>query len=480
MARKPLPLGTWGKFRTYVTHINEKGKADGYRSTAYFRDFDGRTRQVDAYGPSKTVAENNLQQKLIDRRNGGRGTKLTGSDKFSLAAHLWLEKFRQMVKDGKRSAGSLDTYRRHLDRTLLPRLGNLRLGEMNTPLVDKVVCAIRDEVGPSTARSCRSIISGILGLAVRFGAIPFNPVRDVERVEGQPKRKPRALTQDEREAWFAQISTDPAAVQAELPDLTTFMLATGVRIGESLGLLWSQVNLQTGEVEITHQIIRVTGEGLIRTRTKSRAGERVLVVPTWCLSMLQTRAAQGIRLEQAVFPDSRGGFRDPSNVNRALRNARSPIGGEVRRALSEQLRKARRGAGITQAAVTKRLGWSSSRISLIERARLKVTREDAAALLDLYRIHGQERAALLHMVDEASAPSEADAFSWLTSHVFRKTTATILDDAGQSARQIADQLGHARPSMTQDVYMGRKAKNPAAASALERALNAASESKTVG
>lgn len=42
-----------------------------------------------------------------------------------------------------------------------------------------------------------------------------------------------------------------------------------------------------------------------------------------------------------------------------------------------------------------------------------------------------------------------------------------LDDAGQTARQIADQLGHARPSLTQDAYIGRKAKNPAAADALE-------------
>lgn len=48
-------------------------------------------------------------------------------------------------------------------------------------------------------------------------------------------------------------------------------------------------------------------------------------------------------------------------------------------------------------------------------------------------------------------------------------TATILDDAVQSARQIADQLGHARPSLPQDVYMGRRAKNPAAA-ALDDAL----------
>jgi integrase len=60
--------------------------------------------------------------------------------------------------------------------------------------------------------------------------------------------------------------------------------------------------------------------------------------------------------------------------------------------------------------------------------------------------------------------------SHLTSHSFRKTTATILDEDGQSARQIADQLGHSRPSMTQDVYMGRKVRNPAAAEALERAF----------
>lgn len=58
MARKPLPLGTWGKFRTYITHTNEKGKADGYRSTAYFRDFDGRTRQVDAYGCQRRLKMN--------------------------------------------------------------------------------------------------------------------------------------------------------------------------------------------------------------------------------------------------------------------------------------------------------------------------------------------------------------------------------------------------------------------------------------
>ena len=55
----------------------------------------------------------------------------------------------------------------------------------------------------------------------------------------------------------------------------------------------------------------------------------------------------------------------------------------------------------------------------------------------------------------------------VTSHSFRKATATLLDRAGLSARVIADQLGHARPSMTQDVDMSRKAVDSRAVGALE-------------
>ena len=64
-----------------------------------------------------------------------------------------------------------------------------------------------------------------------------------------------------------------------------------------------------------------------------------------------------------------------------------------------------------------------------------------------------------------------DALAWVTSHSFRKTAATILDEAALSARLVADQLGHSRPSMTQDVYMGRHAIDSQAALALDAALN---------
>ncbi|TKK83396.1 hypothetical protein FDA38_02120 [Kribbella jiaozuonensis] len=49
-----------------------------------------------------------------------------------------------------------------------------------------------------------------------------------------------------------------------------------------------------------------------------------------------------------------------------------------------------------------------------------------------------------------------------------QTTATALDRRGRSARQIADHLGQAQVSITQDVYMGRRIHNPSAAEALDQ------------
>jgi len=58
----------------------------------------------------------------------------------------------------------------------------------------------------------------------------------------------------------------------------------------------------------------------------------------------------------------------------------------------------------------------------------------------------------------------------VSSHSFRKTVATLIDDAGLSARIGADQLGHARPSMTQDVHMARGQVHTEVADALGKAV----------
>lgn len=472
MPRKPLPLGTWGKVRIYPSHFNARGKADRYRAVTYFRDFDGETRQVPAYGRTKTEAEDNLVQRCKERVRARGGSALTSMDRFSAGAELWIGEIKQKIADGVLSPGTLETYTRTLNNHVLPATAELRFGEFAVPLVDKIIKKIKKSSGAPTARTSRTVLSGVFGVAVRHGAMETNPATQIERIEsGAKKRIPRSLEADERQMWFQMLKTDPKAIAADLFDLTVFMLGTGARIGECLGITWEQINFFTGEVGITHQVIRVTGRGLIRIRTKSRAGERVLKAPSWCVSMLRARFIRGVRLTDPVFPDRNGGFRDPSNTRRSLRDARSPVGTELRRNLGQALQECRRAAGLTQKQAAETIGCAQNRVSLAENGRVRVDPVEVERVLDAYGVLPARRVELQELAHDAAAPVAADALTWVTSHSFRKTTATLLDDAGQSARQIADQLGHAKPSLTQDDYMGRKAKNPAAADALEEIAN---------
>ena len=385
MGRPPLPIGTWGLIRTYP--IGD-AKRKGFRAVAKYRDFDGVTRTVQASGRSATQASQNLRRVLQDRSQAGRQGELTGMSRFADAADLWLGRVRELVEEGRRSPATVDTYERQLRNHILPAMGEVRLGEATTPLVDKVVGSIKRRISPATAKSCRSVISGVMGFAVRQGAIASNPVREVERIEAKPKREPRALTVEERVRLLAQLQSDEAAVRRDLPDLVFFMLCTGCRIGEALATVWSDVDLDAGTVQITSTLVRIRGEGLLRKGTKTTNAERTLPLPPSAVAMLRRRFMSGARLDQPLFPDVLGGFRDPANVRREIREARG----------------------------------------------------------------------------------DDEALAWITSHTFRRTAATILDEASLTGRLIADQLGHARPSMTQDVYMGRRAIDSRTAQALESAL----------
>jgi integrase len=205
------------------------------------------------------------------------------------------------------------------------------------------------------------------------------------------------------------LARDPQAVAADLPDFTTFLLATGVRIGEALGLMWSEVDLGGGEVAINAQVMRVTGVGLVRGPTKSAAGQRVLRLPRWCLDVLVRRAAEGIRPEEPVFSDALGGFRDPNKVRRDLRRARAPRGNQTRQDLGTELLRARRAAGRSRKQVAAELGWPMTRMELVETGRVRLEHDELMALADLYRVRGAARSSLLALGQEASRPSEGRA-----------------------------------------------------------------------
>ncbi|MFK4084145.1 tyrosine-type recombinase/integrase [Kribbella sp. NPDC020789] len=384
MAQQRLPIGTWGKIRTHAV-TDSKGRVS-YRAMAKFRDFNGAVVPVERRGKTKGAAISNLRTALRERAKMGKAGTWTTTHRFNEIADEWVEEIEELVRDGSRSPGTIQIYRSVLEKHVRPALGELRLAEVTTARVDVFIRRIKSDVGVPTAKLCRSVVSGVMGLAVRSGPLDANPVREIRRIE-QPRKKKlaRSLTIEEVELWLNAVDANEYAKAKDIPALSLFMLGTGVRIGEALALTWAEVDLTAAAVEIEWTVGRISGQGLIRRPTKSSAGERTLPLPQRVLDMLTKRHGAGVQLDWPVFPDSIGGHRDPNNTLKIFRKVRA----------------------------------------------------------------------------------EVESLEWVKSHNFRKTLATILDGDGQSARQIADQLGHSRVSMTQDGYLGRKIKNPGAAKAMD-------------
>ena len=379
MPRPPLPIGTYGRITFSVS------ASGSHIARASYRDADGVTRPVARTAATQAIARNKLLTALRERSSPNSRSGLSAESRFKETAALWLAGVEEAADVGDMSPNTVQLYGLQLKNHVEPALGSLRLREVTTPRVDDFLRAVRTSRGVSTAKTCRTVVSGVMGLAVRYGAVPVNPVREAGRVRGGTRKAPRALTAEERARWLSALESDERAVRKDLPDLTRWMLATGLRIGEALAVAWSDVDLDAGTVEVDWKLIRIKGESLRRVRRLKGGDDRTLPLPPFAITMLRRRCPGPAALGP-LFPDSLGGWRDPSNTSRDLRAARGTAG-----------------------------------------------------------------------------------FTWVTSHVFRKTCATILDEAGLSARAIADQLGHARPSMTQDVYMARQILSSAAAEALEAA-----------
>lgn len=324
--RPQLAVGDYG-------NISYSVLGDGQHvAQARLRDADGETRRVKAQGRSKGAAAEALKAKFKERATAG---ELSSESRVAeLAERYWVEKQGEDLAANTRS-----NLRRSLDNHIIRRVGKLRVREVTTQRLDRVIRDITKEHGPGTALTVRSAMSGMFGSAVRWGATKYNPVTHT----GVPKlvrKQIRVLTVDE--LWvmrsYAVDRLRPLTFEERLArangdktrmggkdrgrdplDIMDFLLSTGCRAGEVPGLEWADVHLDDVApwVEVRQQVVRVPGVGLELTQTKEHDVRR-LRLPGFAVEML-TR-----RLETAagpmVFPSERGGLKAPRNIATAWKN----------------------------------------------------------------------------------------------------------------------------------------------------------------
>lgn len=285
----------------------------------YYRDYSGRRRRIRRNAPTRATARREVMTALQLALTVGDEPGFTASSSLAKAADAWLEVLEERVERGTRSATTLDLYRHAVQKHIRPGIGELRLGELTVPRVDRFLQRVLRTKGYSTAKLCRTVLSGISRWLVRQGGLPFNPVRDTAPLELDRDRTARAMTPAQIREWLDILDADEFARRHDLPELARFILATGLRLGEALGVRWSDIDPDRGSLRVQRTIVRVKGKGLVASRPKTRSSQRVLVLPGWCLTMLQARRARLGVVGGPVFADSLGGYRDRNNVGAAFR-----------------------------------------------------------------------------------------------------------------------------------------------------------------
>lgn len=414
MAREPLPLGTWGS-------INVSRTTSGtWSARGKYRDMDGKVRIVEARGNTAAAARRNLQQKFANRKTPRYGLVNPRSKINELVAVFLVE-----LEASDKAERTKDKYSYCIKKYIAPAIGEVRVGEATSGVIDNFIRKLVEDAGPSTARSCGAVMSWMFKVALRHDAVTVNPVIGVS-IPRNKTAKPQALDvvqyQDLREKLIGWETT-PALGRPrtqELHEIADFLVATGARPGELFALTWDDVDLNADPptVFINATVIRTSTGGVrIQDHPKSQHGIRHLTLPDFLVEQLRERRQRQEKLGvpnplSLIFPSSTGTVCDANNVGKLWRKVADSLG--YTWVTLKTFRKAN-ATLIARALGPEAAAYQAghSKVSMTQEHYIEELREalDTRSVVDAFKPMDESRPAKQHAqpADEQAQPDEENS-----------------------------------------------------------------------
>jgi len=319
--RPRIDIGTCGDV---VFQIASTG---GVRARAYYRDWDGSRRLVQASGETKAAAERALKLKLTRRAHTNpTDTALTLDSTFAKLGEYWLA---DIELEDRLAPATRDRYAAHLRQLVLPAFKDLTLREIGVARCDTLIKQLAHK-SYNRARQAKVVLRLAFGLAVRHEIIPRNPMDGIARLH-KPPHTPDALTPKDVEAirvavrfWETGIVASGPKPDGQLSAIIEVMLGTSARIGEVLALRRMDVDV-TGpkpSVYIRGTITMPRGVPPYRQdHPKTAKSRRMMVVPSFTSEAIRVRLAKMTDMtpEALLFTSRNGTPLTMNNVRRQLR-----------------------------------------------------------------------------------------------------------------------------------------------------------------
>ena len=170
----------------------------------------------------------------------------------------------------------------------------------------------RQRAGWQTVRNSWVLLSSILESAVEYGYLQANPARGVKFPQKALKQKPRLIAGDDFGKLLKHLN-EPHRTMVSL------IAATGLRVGELLGLRWGALNLEIGSLAVRESVY----EGKFQSPKTQRALRTIPLGPH-AVKALRSRivtAWRGKGRADLVFGNRKGG---PLRESKVLTNVLQP------------------------------------------------------------------------------------------------------------------------------------------------------------
>lgn len=232
---------------------------------------------------------------------------------------------------------TLTNYKYMYDKYVRGKFGKQRISLIRYSDVRKFYNHLINDLKfkPNSLETIHSLLHPTFTLAVRDGYIRSNPsdglMGDIKKSHCWEKPQRHALTEAEQEAFVQFVSTSP--IYSHWMPLFTFLLGTGCRIGETIGLRWVDCDFENDEIFINHNVIYRFRENdgcrFRITTPKTSAGNRVVPMLSEVKdALLREREAQKrLKLKSPVvdgyshfvFLNRENNLHNPMTVNRAIK-----------------------------------------------------------------------------------------------------------------------------------------------------------------
>ncbi len=269
------------------------------------KSFYGRTRQA-------------VQRKLAQaQRDVASGLPIVG-DRQTMEQYLrsWLETAKHHLKPS-----GYRRYDTNLKCHILPALGKVPLSKLTAQQVQTFyISKLSAGYSLSSVANIHTVLHVALDEAVRMGLVQRN-VTDLVHKPSRRRTKTVALTEEQAQAFLHAARGD------RLEALYVLAVTTGMRVGELLGLCWSDVDLDKAVALVTQSLQEsAAGSGtfILGQPKTSHSRRRIMLSQTAVQSLLAHRERQGEERRRCadlwdsryhlVFPNTLGRPMHPSHL----------------------------------------------------------------------------------------------------------------------------------------------------------------------